>query len=892
MQIFAELSRLVEINFFLLNPCREYWADILSDREIKKIRSKDPRVSENIEWYHLAKGNRLLSSLGTLGRNFFEVIADLDCEFYESFKKPEDQSLLACIQSDILLLKDREKTTAKGSISEESDKILTFGPGVEAIRFSEQDTSIQVHSCHSSMREIEVLHDNLLDMFEEDPELLPKDIIVMAPDIEAYAPYIHAVFDTQTDNALRIPYSVADQSSRKQSRMIDGFLALLELADSRFEADKVMELLAFPGIKEKFGLVEADIKTIEHWIEDTNVRWGMDADTRMQHGLPGFSENTWQAGLDRLLLGYAMAGDNKDMFHGILPFDNIEGSVAQTFGRFLEFIDRLFALMKTLLIPRKLSDWQQILLNLVDLFFLPDESGERELQLLRNLLGEFADKEKYSEFEERVDREVIRSYLNSQLQQKSYGTGFLTGGVTFCAMLPMRSIPFRVICLIGMNHDAFPRDFQPLNFDLIARYPKAGDRSRRNDDKYLFLESILSAREKLYISYVGQDIQDNSPIPPSVLVSELLDTIEDSFELSEKSIQEYIVKTHRLQSFSPWYFRSGTGLFSYSTENMLASTGGNERKTPRPFVEGTIPMTSEEAEKWQKLDINSICKFFNNPAKFFIQKRLDINLEEKQPLSKVRENFNLRALDKFSVDQNLLNYRLSESTLEDFKPIQRALGQLPHGNIGDYFYDQLSIDVENFVNKIEPFTCGLPKKSIEVDLQISGCQLYGYLSEISERGFVQVRYARKRVKDLINSWIYHLALCQEPSLDNRQNSYLICKDLAIQFDHVAESNRILEDMLTLFHQGLEEPIHFFPETSFKYAEQILRKAVSEKLALQKAQKTWLSSYSVRSYSKSESEDPYCDLCFRHLDPLDESFKKLAINVFAPLLAHCKEMILV
>ena len=630
MQIFAELSKLIEINFFLLNPCREYWADILSEKEIKKIRSKDPRVSENIEWYHLSKGNRLLSSLGTLGRNFFEVIAELDCEFHESYEEPVEQSILACIQSDILLLRDREKTATKGSTSEELEKILTSGSGVEAIRFSEQDTSIQVHSCHSPMREIEVLHDNLLDMFEEDPELLPKDIIVMAPDIEAYAPYIHAVFDAQTDNALRIPFSVADQSSRKQNRMIDGFFTLIELADSRFEADKILELLSFRGIKERFGLVEADIKTIEYWIEDTNVRWGMDADSRVQHGLPGFSENTWQAGLDRLLLGYAMTGDNKDMFHGILPFDNIEGSVAQVFGRFLEFIDRLFASTKTLLIPRKLGDWQQILLNLVDLFFLPDESGERELQLLRNLLGEFADKEKYSEFEERVELEVIRSYLHSQLQEKSYGTGFLTGGVTFCAMLPMRSIPFKVMCLIGMNHDAFPRDFQPLNFDLITRYPKLGDRSRRNDDKYLFLESILSARKRLYISYVGQDIQDNSPIPPSVLVSELLDTIENSFEYPGKRIQEYIVKTHRLQPFSPWYFRSGTGLFSYSTENMLASTGAIESKTPRPFIEGRIPMTSEEAENWQKLEIDSVCKFFSNPAKFFCSKAFGNKLGRKE----------------------------------------------------------------------------------------------------------------------------------------------------------------------------------------------------------------------------------------------------------------------
>jgi exodeoxyribonuclease V gamma subunit len=891
LQVFAELSRLMDIHFFLIQPCREYWADITSDKEIKKIRRKYPQVAENIEWYHFEIGNRLLAAMGALGRDFFKLVSDLDCGIHGQFEEPGESSVLTCIQSDILNLTDRETIASDEGGSRLSDPRPSNGLRPEPFRMSGQDTSIQVHSCHSPMREIEVLHDNLLGMFEEEPALLPKDIIVMMPDVETYAPYIRAVFDAQTDASLRIPFSIADQSARNGSRIIEGFLALLEIADSRFEAVQVVDLLAFPGIKEKFDLLESDIITIERWVADTHIRWGIDADSRIDAGLPGFRENTWQAGLERLVLGYAMPGETRDMFNGILPYDFIEGGDAGILGKFLEFVDRLFTWSKKLNASRKLSEWQKILFALLDHFFRPDENGERELQLLRNLLDELADTEKYSDYREDIPPAVIRFHLKSRLAQTNYGSGFLTGGVTFCALLPMRSIPFEVVCLIGMNNDAYPRDYQPLNFDLIARFPKPGDRSRRNDDKYLFLESIISARKKLYISYVGQNIRDNSTVPPSVLVSELLDTIETSVDACGTNILEKILTIHRLQPFSPWYFRQKTGLFSYSNENMLACVGAAEKGKPRPFVTEQLPMTPEEAEEWRQLDLEAVCLFFNHPVRFLIQNRLGIMLEDEVTLSEVRETFVLAALEKFLVEQNLFKTRLSGLALEDFRPVQKALGQLPHGNVGDYHYNRMTIDVENFVSRIERFTGAKPQNPMEIDFEISGFHLRGRLSEISDTGYVHIRYARKRVKDLLRTWIYHLVLCHETLPDFHLNSYLICKDSAVRFDRVRGSRQVLEDMLVLFRQGLSEPIHFFPESSFAYADHMRLESTTDESALNKAKKKWLAANSAKKFARGESDDPYYDLCFRHKDPLDDAFKQIAMKVFTPLLAHCREIIL-
>ena len=885
LQAYTELSRLIEINFFIVDPCKEYWSDIVSDREITKKRRNIPQIAENIEWYHLERGNRLLASMGTQGRHFFDLISGLDCPVQEQFEEPEGQSLLACLQSDVLNLRDREGAKANGF------EVFENVPGASdaaPLCVAGRDTSLQIHSCHSPMREIEILHDNLLAMLEEDPALSPRDIIVMTPDIEAYAPFVHAVFDAQSDETLRIPFSIADQSTRRKNRTIDGFLALLDIADSRFGAVQVFRLLEYSGIKERFGLVASDLKIIERWIKETHIRWAIDENSKIEAGLPGYPENTWHAGLDRLILGYAMPGENRTMFKGILPFDNIEGSDAQVLGRFMEFVDRLFSWSKTLGKTRKLSEWQKILLALIDQFFRPEDNTEREFQLLRQALDKMGSKEVSADFKDDIEPRVIRFYLQSYLEEINYGSGFLTGGITFCAMLPMRSIPFKVICLIGLDNDAFPREHQPLNFDLMAQDPRAGDRSRRNDDKYLFLESIISARRKFYISYVGQSIQDNSPIPPSVLVSELLDTIEKGFESTDPAIREQIVTRHRLQPFSTWYFREDSKLFSYSTENMLAGSGIHEGRAPLPFFSRNLPLTAEESEKWKKIDLDSLVRFFNNPAKYLVQQRLGIKLEDEVLLSDERENFELDALERYLVGQDLAKNLAARVSLTDFKPIQKAIGQLPHGHVGDYYFAEMTIEAQNFVRQIKKYIAAEALDSIDIEFESAGFDIQGRISSVSELGCIHIRYGRQRVNDLLKAWIYHLIYCYSAPPHYQRISYLICKDTGVLFEPPADSLPILASLLRMYRQGLEIPLHFFPQSSFVYADSVLRKSIPEPTALMRARKKWAGSEFAKN-ARPESQDPYYDLCFRQFDPLDEQFQEIASKVFEPLLSHSREI---
>ncbi len=868
MQVIEELSRIIEVNMFLLNPCREYWADTLTDKGAGRIRAKYARKLSGEEDLHLERGNRLLASMGELGRTFFEYVISAEHELIEEFEEEECRDLLSCIRSDILNLNDRNITDKPGF------------PVSEA-----PDSSLQFHSCHSPMRETEALYDNLLAMFEDDPELLPNDIIVMAPDIGLYAPFVHAVFDSPGNGEPRIPFSVSDRSVRKESGVIDGFLSILDLKESRFGVSKVVSLMEYPGIKERFGLSESDVGKIRNWVKDARIRWGRDGDEKTALGLPGIKENTWKAGIERLLLGYAMPSEDCKMFSGILPFDGIEGTDAQVLGRFLEFLEKIFISAESLEGLRTMNDWHSVLTEILDAFFISDDETQRHVQFIRKVLCGMLNGSAMSGYDGKLGIEVVKYCINKKLEHESSASGFMSGGITFCSMLPMRSIPFKVICLLGMNNDAFPGNPGSYGFDLIANNPRPGDRSKKNDDKYIFLEALISARKIFYISYVGQSIQDNTPVPPSVLVSELLDYVREGFGFGP----EQIITFHKLQAFSPAYFKDDGKLFGYSAENMLAAQSLSESRYKSgdraPFITDGLIGPSDE---WKIIDIESLCGFFTNPAKYLLTKRLGIYLEEKDAILSDREDFDLSGLDRYLVNQDLV------SDIKDGKPAgdyclsaYRAEGRLPHGKAGEILLNESGIDAGIFVKKLDEFTKGGKPDSYNVDMTINGFSLTGRLTNIYESGMLSFRYAAMKAKDLLRAWIYHLALCSHRDRGLPLNTFLVCTDKTVKFNPVEKSGDILAVLLDLYYQGLSKPLHFFPGLSEEYVKQSHINKKDRKEAMKAVHSKWLGSI----YSRGEFEDPYYNICFRSAgmdDIFNNSFIKNSESVFLPLLNHLSE----
>ncbi len=869
MEILARIARFVPVHMFLLNPCREYWGDILSDSEIRRTVTKSPCASVPVDNLHLDRGNPLLSSMGALGREFFDLIYEFECEEFPDFVEPEEHSVLALVQSDILHLREPDGAPPTGG---------TVNP---------LDRSIQAHSCHSPMREMEVLQDHLLQMFENDPGLNPRDILVMTPDIENYAPYVQAVFDLPPEDPRRIPYSIADRGARKESEVIDAFLSLLDLAGGRFGSSQVLALLDRKILRDAFGLEQTDVAAVRRWVRETRIRWGIDRENRTELGLPALEENTWKSGLDRLLLGYAMPGKPMRMFKQILPYDSVEGSDSAVLGKFAEFAGRVFEEVRDLTRPRNLSDWSITLTGLLDRLFAPDDRAQPHMAHLRAMLNGLKELRFISGFEGEASLDSVRAHIREQLERGGVGSGFITGGITFCSMLPMRSIPFKAICLAGLNHDAYPRESRKAGFDLIAKNPRKGDRSRRNDDRYLFLETLLSARKTLYISYVGQSIRDNSLLPPSVLVSELLDYLKQRLGL-----HEFPVIRHRLQAFSPSYFQGDRTLFSYSQENARTALAMTEKgKAPRVFL--TEPL-EEPDDACTEVDLEDLCSFFANPTRHLILRRLGISLTERFIGMEEKEPFELAGLDAYLLAQELLERRLSGEDLGPLQEALRASGRLPHGSVGRCAFENLTAEVEAFAGEIESLVGARELEPLPLDVSLGRFQIRGLLSGITEENLARIRYARANAADRIGLWIRHALLNLIRPEGYPRTSMLIgrgprqssARRVVLEYGPLEDAEKILEQLLEVYWKGLREPIHFFPDSSWTFARESLIRQTPPGEALEKAGKVWRGS--IYDPAGGEREDPYYELCFGEEDPLDEAFCRLSLSVFFPPLGAQKD----
>jgi exodeoxyribonuclease V gamma subunit len=867
LQALAGLARINPVYLFLLNPCREYWADILSRRAMHRLTRKIARGTVDADALHMEQGHPLLASLGGLGKEFLVSISATEAHVEDCFVPVDEHNLLSSLQADIFYLRDY-------SDSRPVDRI-----GVEEAGLAAADASIQIHACHGPLREIEVLHDRLLALFEEHPDLRPRDVIVMAPDIAAYAPYIRTVFDMQTDAGQPIPYSIADQGAGGNKGVLRSFLALLDMKGSRFEASHVLGLLELPGVKERFDLTTADLPSIARWVRDVNIRWGRDAAGRKRIGLPGLAENTWQAGIDRLLLGYAMPGGDRGMFDGILPYDHIEGGEALVLGRFIAFLRHLFEWSERLEESMPPAAWRDVFIALLERFIAVDGDDEQEVQQLRRILENIGCLEERAGFAVPLELEVVRAHLENTLERSHVGGGFISGGVTFCAMLPMRSIPFEVVCLIGMNNTAFPRENTPLGFDLMARFPRPGDRSRRRDDKYLFLEALVSAARVFYISYVGQSVQDNSAIPPSVIVSELIDTIEDGYGISAVNL----VVRHPLQAYSRRYFNdSDPALFSYSFENFRAAAGAAVSDDPQPFFK--VPLAPPPLE-WQTLRLEQLCQFFAQPARFLVEQRLGILLKDKDLLPQDKENFCLDPLSDYRIRQELIEARLSGHDLAGHFPVQRAKGDLPQGNVGRLFYGILEKQTEAFAAKLQEIIAEENAETLPVDLTLSGIRLTGSLEGLYPQGRIQMRFARRRAKDYLSAWIYHLLLCGSILNGRAPVTTLVGADGIARIRPVDRPDEFLSEILETFKEGLCRPLHFYPDLSLHFLTLRVKRGKPINAAIETVREKWVGT----DFQRGVSEDPYYRLCFGYSDPIGKQFEDLAEKIFAPLLQHVEEL---
>lgn len=839
------LAQHLPVHCFYLNPCREYWSDLVDERGQARRRARASRAGQPDPTGLLDLGNPLLASLGHAGQVFLDQLLELGGEDHDLFEPPQADSLLHRVQLDVLDLMDARKDPQPPAPVD--------------------DTSIQLHSVHGPLREIQVLHDRLLRCFEDLPGLEPRDIVVMAPDIDLYAPYVDAVFAAAPPEQ-RIPWSIADRRLGVEQPVLEALRQFLLLPRSRLEASSVLSLLEVPAVSRRFGLEDAGLERIRTWVMESGVRWGEDAEMGPTLELPPARANTWRFGLDRLLLGYALPPDpDLNPFAGILPYIDLEGGEVAWLGALADFIKTLGGWRRRLTQARSPQDWREAVNALIADLLAPDQDEEPVLQLVRERLDALVSLAGRTGFSGTLSLEVMRALLESVLEDSRGAQRFLTGRVTFCNMVPMRSIPFRVVCLIGMNGEAFPRSQRPQSFDLMARTPRRGDRFRRRDDRYLFLEAMLSARDLLYLSWVGRDQRDDSIKVPSVVVSELIDYLKQGHGWSDRHLIQ-----HPLQPFGRAYFDGADPrLFSYS--RIWAEAARSGRGATIPAFAAT-PLGPPD-ESLRLCSIDDLVRFLSNPARYFLTRRLGLRLPDETESPQDVEPFDAAGLERWDLRQRLLRQRLAGLDQDQMLGRLRGEGLLPHGSPGELLLEEQLGVVDPFCRRLTAFEVEEPVEPLEVDLDLEGFRLQGRLTGLREGGLLDSRLGKLRCKDRLGIWVRHLALNAQAPTGMALSSRYLAEDATLHMNSLAdaeEARKHLADLLALRWQGLCAPLAFFPESALAW----LKKQEYD----DGFHKAWDAEYGPAS----ESSDLAVTIAFRGRDPLGDAFEANARRILGPM----------
>ena len=872
MRVLEGLARHAEVVIFALNPCREAWGEI---RDIRELARQPHSVAANHQisaddWY-LDVGHPLLASLGKQGRDFFDSLFSLastegsqEIGLYSEDDDLHDASLLQALQNDILRLRTRLPE--------------------ERVALREDDRSLELHIAHSPLREVEILHDQLLARFAAEPDLTPDQVVVLTPDIERYAPYIEAVFAPR-EGVPRVPFSLADRSLRAEIPLIEAFLSLLALPDSRFAAEEILAWLEQPAIARRAGIEAEDLPLLRDWLRDAGVRWGRDASHREQLGLPADTAFTWRQGLDRLLLGFAappqLAGVQAPLLGSNWPLDALEGARAQLLGRLVGFVERLATLAHSLQRPRPLAEWAESLQQLIDQLFDEREAGDT-LLLLSKACAALQVQATASGVERPIELALIRQQLTAALEQGSAASGFLTGAVTFCTMVPMRSLPFRLVCLLGLDDGALPRRTPAAGFDLIGQKPRRGDRARRLDDRYLLLETLLSARGGLYLSYVGRDPRSNAELPPSVLVSELLDVVDLTALADSGLASTQIIHQHPLQPFAPGNFAGGRHAGFAAPWFRAAQRLSQAVAAPTPFA-SRLDDPDQDPPGGAALSIepSQLIHCFKHPARYLLEQRLGLRLAQSEEALAGDEPFSVEWTRQHSLRQLALQAVEQGWSERQERAVAAASGWLPVGELGQAHWGQIRGPIRAFAPALFDERPEDAPQPLLVDIELAGVRIHGWLDGVTSEGLFDYRLRDLGAWELAPFWLRHLLLNCAATPGISRDSRLLSPKSEWRLGALADARALLQPWLEAYQSALIEPLPLFAKCSHGFARKWRKPGRKEPVdaARSEARLMWLGN----DYMTGEGQDPWNALAFRDREPLDERFEALAEQLYGPAL---------
>jgi exodeoxyribonuclease V gamma subunit len=823
---FHAVARWVDVHLFAFNPCKEMWFDISSPRA-RRPAPTCPAPS-------------LLSMNGRLGRDYLGLLCDVTEGQWEEVGPTQDTPPATALQ----VLQQRIRDFVP---DEPTDHPHQSGHS----EWPEGDRSVQVHCCHSPRRELEVLRDYILDCLDRLPGLTPRDILVAAPDIHRYAPMIEAVFSGEEP---RIPFSIADRSPLRVGHLAEVLRRILRLVDTDSTAPDVYDLLCLPPVARRFGFSPEALSRVRDWIGQAHIRRGWSADASTPE--PG----SWDFGMDRLILGAVLRTPPTCTVAGLLPCPVGE---LESLRLLCAFVDSLRECVESLRAPASIPQWAGRLIAVLDRLCAPGPDEHREWSELRARIQQWGQCTQGLGLDKPVPRALVRAALEDLLDPTALAAPMLSGGVTCCNLVPMRCIPFRVICILGMDSESFPRSDPRPDFDLFRHAPACrGDRDRRTDDRYLFLETLMAARDGLFISYTGRDPRTDREIPPSVCVSELLDTLDRV----DPHARAHVWVQHPLHPFSPRYYGGDPRLFSYSVAYYRSLETSHEGSTPFEDVQVTWPLPPQDADT-QGSDPESrwwvtpaeLARFFRDPVREALRLRLGVRaprFEWDLPDQPVVWSQDIPA-------QDYLRQWVATAIRTGQRPtplstILRAAGLFLPATSAELYLRRWEGQANFIWEQLEPWLREKPVPAVETQFTAHHVTLWVRWTDLRPCGLVRWCQSGEGWSDLIEPWLEHLLLSLAAPPGAQPTTHWLIGDRMHTLQPAPEAARNLANWLEAYRTGLTQLLPLWPPFARKQLTARDPNKVEDRLRDiwlgSEFSKGWRRRYALHS-SLYPSEDP-------------------------------------
>jgi exodeoxyribonuclease V gamma subunit len=745
-----------DVHLFLLHPSPSLW-QALADRP---GRSQPITARAQDDTAQLAS-NRLLASWGVDSRELQLVLEATGehVDHHHPLTEAAEDTLLHRIQADV-----RTNVQPPGiPLPDQLDLRLQLSP---------QDRSIEIHACHGPARQVEVLREAILHLLAEDETLEPRDVIVMCPDIETFAPLIQATFGSivdPDDDAADIPADdvrrtdlrvrLADRSLRQTNPVLAVVAQLIDLAEQRLTASQMLDLAGAEPVRRRFRFDDDDIARIQDWIVESGIRWGLDASHRREYKLDGVPAGTWQTGLQRVLLGVAMSESGRELYGNVLPVDDVESGAIDLAGRFAEFVDRVRTSLEALRGPNTVARWTAALAEAADALSVTSDRDSWQRNELRAMLAEIVTEAGAAAETTTIGLSEVRALLRYRLAGRPTRANFRTGHLTVCTLVPMRSVPHRVVCLLGLDDGAFPRRSPRDGDDLLLETPHVGDRDPRAEDRQMLLDALLAAKTKFVLIFSGNDERTNAPLPPAVPVGELLDIV-DRTAVTDGLARDRIIVRHPLQPFDPRNFVAPDpwGFDRSSLLGAVALVG--PRAAPAPFLDAPLPAIGSS-----RLALDDLVAFAERPVRAFLRQRLGISVSDSDDEVQDGLPVDLDGLEQWQIGQRLL-----EGVLDGFDPsacirAEIARGALPPGRLGYPVIQRIWPQAERIVACAREYAKGEPR-SVGLNATLDdGTILTGSVSGVRGPVLLSASYSRINPRHRIAAWVRLLALtAADPSV--------------------------------------------------------------------------------------------------------------------------------